>query len=210
IPQWLRRAPERGLAVDPEQRWPSIEALLDRLEHDPGRRRRTWAGAAGLALALVAGVSWQQVVDRREREASERACVAAGQAILIEDWTAERQAAIEAAFSRVSLGYAADSFTRVQAELERYAQRWASMQSQACRERSDPPLARSNACFHERRMLFRSLVDLLAEADAATVTRAIESVSRLPALELCVDDRWLAARAPPPDLLAPDPTLDAL
>jgi serine/threonine protein kinase len=29
VPAWLQRACERGLSVDPEQRWPSMEPLLD-------------------------------------------------------------------------------------------------------------------------------------------------------------------------------------
>jgi tetratricopeptide (TPR) repeat protein len=210
VPQWLRRALERGLAVDPEQRWPSMDALLDRLERDPSRTRWLGVGATGLALALVAGVSWQRITDAHEREAAEQACVAAGQAIFVEDWTADRQTAIETAFAQVELGYAADSFARTQTELDRYAQHWADMQTRACREGASEHSAQRQACFHERRMLFRSLVELLAEANAPMVTRAIESVSQLPALELCADDRWLASQPPPPDLLAADPELERL
>jgi tetratricopeptide (TPR) repeat protein len=210
VPQWLRRVLERGLAIDPEQRWPSMDALLDRLERDPSRTRWLAAGAVGLALALVAGVSWQRITDAQQRDAADRACVAAGQAIFVEDWTAERQAAIETAFAQVELGYAADSLLRTRAELDRYAQRWADMQTQACREGSSELSARRQACFHERRMLFRSLVELFAEANAPTVTRAIESISQLPTLDHCIDDRWLAAQPPPPDLLAPDPDLELL
>jgi serine/threonine protein kinase len=35
VPGWLRRACERGLAVDPAARWPSMEALLEALAQGP-------------------------------------------------------------------------------------------------------------------------------------------------------------------------------
>src|SRR5262249_36671542 len=56
-PSWLRRILLRGLAVEPERRWPSVEALLDALEDTPRRRRRRWliAGAAVAMLAVAGG-----------------------------------------------------------------------------------------------------------------------------------------------------------
>ena len=43
VPDWLRRIVVRGLEVDPENRWPSMEALLEQLGRDPGaKRRRMW------------------------------------------------------------------------------------------------------------------------------------------------------------------------
>ncbi|EDM77230.1 serine/threonine kinase family protein, partial [Plesiocystis pacifica SIR-1] len=40
VPTWLRRVLERGLAPTPDERWPSMRALLDALDDDPTRRRR--------------------------------------------------------------------------------------------------------------------------------------------------------------------------
>src|SRR5213076_1289088 len=40
VPGWIRRALERGLAVAPADRWPSMHALLAALS--PERRRRRW------------------------------------------------------------------------------------------------------------------------------------------------------------------------
>lgn len=52
VPGWLRRACARGLSVEPAQRFPSVEALLD---------------------ALVSGqraVRWPSATDRRSRSAA--------------------------------------------------------------------------------------------------------------------------------------------
>src|SRR5262249_24549572 len=59
VPRWLRAAIVRGLAADPEQRWPSIGALCDELERRQQRARRGLI-AGGLALAGVAGtaIAW--------------------------------------------------------------------------------------------------------------------------------------------------------
>ena len=59
VPAWLRRALVRGLSVDPERRFTSMEALLTALERGLLRGKR-WRvglglGALGLAAALVPG-----------------------------------------------------------------------------------------------------------------------------------------------------------
>ena len=52
LPSWLVRACMRGLAKQPRDRFASMQALLDALQHDRTRRRRSWA-----ALALVGVLS---------------------------------------------------------------------------------------------------------------------------------------------------------
>jgi len=52
-PRWLRRALRRGLAAAPEDRYPSMAALVGALRRDP-RRRRVRAAIVGLALAAAA------------------------------------------------------------------------------------------------------------------------------------------------------------
>ena len=66
-PPWVWRVIRRGLAVDPAQRYPSMNALLAALENDP----RKWfmrAGVFALGLALAGGV-WQAFEARGERAA---------------------------------------------------------------------------------------------------------------------------------------------
>ncbi|EDM77574.1 WD-40 repeat [Plesiocystis pacifica SIR-1] len=55
VPEWLRAVIARGLSADPDERWPSMRALLDALVDDPDVRRRRIlrTGAFGLSLALV-------------------------------------------------------------------------------------------------------------------------------------------------------------
>ena len=61
VPPWLRAVLLRGLAVDPDQRWPSMRALLDAIGSDPIARRRRialWLASASVTLAVVAALGW--------------------------------------------------------------------------------------------------------------------------------------------------------
>jgi len=55
VPRWLRGAVERGLAQKPEERWPSLRALLDAVARRRARTRFAVVAAAGVA-AVVGGV----------------------------------------------------------------------------------------------------------------------------------------------------------
>jgi serine/threonine protein kinase len=53
VPRRLHRLVRRGLACEPEQRWPSMDELVAELEHCL-RRRRSWLGLDGLTRRIVA------------------------------------------------------------------------------------------------------------------------------------------------------------
>ncbi|HFE47645.1 MAG TPA: serine/threonine protein kinase [Nannocystis exedens] len=55
VPAWLRRALLRGLAPRPDDRWPSMQALLEALSRDPAQRRRRWLQAPGIVALLGVG-----------------------------------------------------------------------------------------------------------------------------------------------------------
>ena len=82
-PRWLQRIITRGLAADPRDRWPTIDALAAAIERRLGRRRRALvlAGAGVAALAATAIVistrsapapraDWSPVVIGRESKDS--------------------------------------------------------------------------------------------------------------------------------------------
>ncbi len=64
-PPWLRRALERGLQVAPEQRWPSMAALIAELQRDREARWPRWAPAAAVA-GMIAAVAFAVVRGREE------------------------------------------------------------------------------------------------------------------------------------------------
>ena len=64
VPAWLRAVVVRGLAADPEARWPSMDALITALHADPAARRRKLtlliAGPLAIAAAVAAGYKLNQ------------------------------------------------------------------------------------------------------------------------------------------------------
>jgi WD40 repeat protein/predicted Ser/Thr protein kinase len=68
IPPRIFRVLQRGLQVDPLDRYPSMETLLDDLARDPrvAVQRAAWGLAGLVGVGLVAGLWWS---EREEREA---------------------------------------------------------------------------------------------------------------------------------------------
>ena len=74
LPRWLLAILQRGLAADPAERFPSMDALLAALSNDPGaaRRRRLRVVALAFASAAIAALLVILAVDLRERWADRR------------------------------------------------------------------------------------------------------------------------------------------
>src|SRR5262249_45088222 len=125
VPRWLRAVLRRGLAADPERRFPSVDALLARVERALAwRRRGALAAARGVPAAGVG-------VRARGRGVSGPLC--AGAASHLEGvWDAASHAAVERAFLASGRPYAADTLARVAARLDGYVAAWTAMRTEAC------------------------------------------------------------------------------
>ncbi len=203
VPAWLRRVLIRGLAVEPDQRWPSMAALLSELSKDPAQARRRWftsaalagfvgAGSFGAASLLPAATPVCQGID------DELAGV----------WDPARSEAVQAGLQNTGVAYAADTWARVQPALDDYAQTWLAMRTEACEthhaaRQSDQLFDLRSACLDQRRDSLNALVDILAGADAAAVEKAVTASLALPPLATCADTEALTQSVPPPD----DPAL---
>ena len=79
VPRWLLRIITRGLAADPSERWPTLDALVAAIERRASRRRVRLLAVAAALVACVAVIalmrrerapvaaSWAPVVIGRER-----------------------------------------------------------------------------------------------------------------------------------------------
>src|SRR5262249_25585526 len=127
VPLWVRRALLRGLRVKPEERYPTLEALLADLARDPGtRRRRALRGAlvAGLAALPVFGT----VRSRREQGLLCRGA----ERKLSGVWDDARKQTIHAAFLATGKPFAEDAFRAVAHGLDQYAAAWTAQHTEAC------------------------------------------------------------------------------
>ncbi|MCA9709068.1 MAG: tetratricopeptide repeat protein, partial [Myxococcales bacterium] len=192
VPVWLGRLVRRGLAREPERRYPSMEALLAALIQGAARRRIRRAGlwAAGLVVA-GGGLSYALVP-------SPTPC-RGGEDRLRTVWNDERAAAIASAFEATGLPYADEVHTRAQQRLDDYAEAWVGVYTEVCEataihERQTPAeLDRRIACLDERLAELDALLQVLGEADDRVAEHAAQAASELRAPGTCTEA--LAERA---------------
>jgi len=206
VPGWLQAAVLRGLALDPEARWPELGALLAALRDDPRLRRRRrlrmLGSAALLGLAALATVAWLREREREPTPPCQAAAAALGDA-----WNAARADQVHAALLREP-SYAEQAWPRIERHLDGYAESWIAMHRDACLahhrgEQSDELLDRRMACLTHRRAELAALVDVLAEADAGITEQSVRAALGLPEIRECGDLVALRMELGPPD----DPVL---
>ncbi len=109
LPLWIMRALRRGLAADPEDRYPTLEAMLSDLEEDPDERRRRRLRMVGIVLTAVVTVVtlvfvgewlWESWRDGRDEANAARRLALAEERIeaLLEDGARDEADELFAAF----------------------------------------------------------------------------------------------------------------
>jgi len=203
VPGRLRRACERGLAVEPERRWPSMDALLNELHElvAPRARRRVALGLmAGLAV-LGGGLGLGQYMGVRDR------CTGA-RAQLEGVWNDGRKQAVKAAILGTELVYAPGTWERVEPRLDDYAEAWTDKHTEVCEatrvteEQTEETMALRMRCLRAHRTALDAAVEVLVGADAQVVEQAVGLVAGLPTLDRCDDVELLERqrqRVPPPE-----------
>jgi eukaryotic-like serine/threonine-protein kinase len=186
VPPSLKKALERGLSVDPRQRFPSMEALVSALE--PRRRTRALWLTAPLVVLGLAGLAWQ----------STPRCTGA-KALAEAVWnpkvlkTLEHVLSTEPAIAGL-----------VRERLDAYVSGWTSMHTEACEasrvrgEQSDQVLTLRMTCLERRRVEVRELLGVLVASKPDQTRAATEAVNSLTPLELCANIEGLLANVPPP------------
>ena len=199
IPAPLHTLLLRGLAPDPQERWPSMEALLEQLRRRvaPQRRWVVLAGTVGL-LAVGGGLGSTRALEWLHR------CTGA-RAQLEGVWDEARTQQVEHAILGTGLSYAPETWERVKPRLDAYATAWAAEHTDACEatrsrgEQSEEAMGLRMACLHQRRVYLRATVGELEQADATVVENAVQAVANLPGLSRCQDLEALRAEVPPPE-----------
>ena len=199
VPRTIVAALRRGLAFYPQQRWPTMDALLEALWWDPRRRRNRWLRGLTvvgiLALGAVAVWAWSQ--DQPQPCTGAREQVAG-------IWDDTRRAEVEAAIVGVGPSYASDVWTRVDPKLSSYVDAWVEMHTEACEatsvrgEQSARALDQRMQCLHRARTELAAVVDTLSDADPSVVRKASRLVAGLRPLSRCADIGALDADVEPP------------
>ncbi|MEM7151949.1 MAG: tetratricopeptide repeat protein [Myxococcota bacterium] len=200
VPAAVHRVVLRGLQFDPEQRWPSMKALLEPLSRQLTPRRRRWLGPAAVfgAVGVFAAVRWSS------RALWDPTCTGSRDRVQ-EAWDEARAQRVRDAMLATDLPYAAETWARVEPRLDAYAEAWIQTHRDACeatavrREQSEHQRDLRMACLSSRHRHLRTIVDELQNADAPLVEQAVAAVAQLPRISRCSDLPALEAEVPPPD-----------
>ena len=198
VPAHVRRILLRGLDIEPQRRWPSMEALLEALGSTLPRRQRHWLVAAGLVV-LSLGVALPLM-----HNLSEPPC-RGGARRLVGLWDGAREAALGQAFHATGRPNADESWSRTARVLDTYAHDWAAMHVEACEatrvrgEQSDAVLSLRMACLERRLESLRALTGVYEHPDAALVDQAARAAHALPPLQECANVEALQAPIPLPE-----------
>ncbi len=196
-PRWLRRLLARGLAIRPEDRFPSMAALIAALQRAPLRRRQLALAAAIVVALITAGAIGVAVSstpdpcpDPRERLAG--------------IWDPARRGALRRAFATSSLARSEQLAERSERALDEYTGRWLEVRRTSCEatwvrgEQSPAALDRETRCLEDARRELANLSAALAAGDSLLVAEAETLIAALPDLARCrglpADDGPIAPR----------------
>jgi eukaryotic-like serine/threonine-protein kinase len=203
VPRWLVATLYRGLANRPEDRFPTMDALLAALERGQtrARLRRALAAVAGVAMCVVAVLGIQQMQRARAADGCDEAGARIG-----ELWHPERRNAVREAVLTTGTSYATTTAQKVMPWIDAQAVQWKSARTEICldaevRGQLDPAQTeRALECLDERWTQLESLLGELEQADSAISQRAVAAAAGLAPIAACRDAEQLArVPSPPPE-----------
>lgn len=185
VPAQVEKALRKGISKEPPRRHRSMASLLALLQTERelllGERRRVsrwWMAAA----AAVGGLAWAAMPSHVDP------CADPGRE-LKGVWGPDESAALRAVFEGSGVPYAQDSWTRVDAAVDRYVTEWTEMASEACEasqhERPLPTTGGTVACLAQRRRVLASYLEVLTAGQPEALAKAVAGVEDLPAVSLC-------------------------
>ncbi|ACY17833.1 serine/threonine-protein kinase [Haliangium ochraceum] len=189
VPSWVWRVLLRGLATEPEQRYPDMHALLSALSADPARKRRQ----RGTAVALLFGGTAAGVLATMlASEHRDERCTAAAESALEEVWTEATRNQVRAAFAASTLPYAATAWQSVDRGIQDYIRRWQHSSIELCESDAEDGLdgtadghAPTTLCLDTQAERLQLLVTELVHADAHLVENASSALAFLGQPEAC-------------------------
>ena len=195
MPRHITEAIRRGMSPRSRERWPDMDALLDRLTLDPRRRRRI-AALSALGGAAVAGLLAAASYGDARCSQSQR--------LLDTVWDPNRRAEVQASLGAVPAPFAEAVRERSVEALDEYAAQWVQMHQEACEatsvrgEQSQATLDLRMACLRRARDGLGAAVDVLADADVEVAEHSHAMLQQLHPLQRCADVDALREDVAPP------------
>ncbi len=198
IPARVYNALVRGLSEDPVARFPSMDELLDALEHDPWRtpKKAALLSVAGLGIAAVASLL-----------AAPNPCEGIGDEIA-DVWNESRSDRVRAAFTGTDAKHAETSFAFIESRLHELTQEWARARTDTCEARNSASVSEAEtnlriACLDRQRDRLRAIgAQLEATEDPVTLLEAPPRLVELALVESCANQvviQQMCEEYSPPD-----------
>ncbi|MFO0658950.1 MAG: serine/threonine-protein kinase, partial [Polyangiaceae bacterium] len=174
-PSWIRPILTRGLREQPEERWPTMLAMLGAIELRRKRRRqRPWVALfASLFVAVPALVWFTQKYPL--------SCDASG-ASLANVWNGSSKTNVLQAFQRTFPGEDSERFGIIDRALDSYRDSLIRGAREACEAtrihgvQSEALLDRRMGCLEDRRRAVEHLTTIFSSGGEATLSRAPDAV----------------------------------
>jgi len=180
----LRAVLYRGLRARPEDRYPDMPALLERLA-----RTRHPVGpmvVVGTVVVMMTGLVVGVIDERRDRCDEE--------AIVAEVWNDDVRARIEGHLRTVGGDYGSTAADLATSRLDAYTEAWRPIYGETCDASSEEPaptqLARQ-LCLQWRLQEMASVVEVLEDADEMLARNVPQILAALPPPNVCAQDRML-------------------
>ena len=202
VPGWLRDVVVRGLSVDPDARWPSIEVLAGQLVRARKSPARTAVIIAAVAVAaiVIGGLG----VWFGRRGAAADPCGDAGEP-MARVWSDAVKTDIREAFRATGRPEADAVYERLRIVLGGYAATWVSMSTQLCRVGPGDSDTERNlrqlqlTCLDRRLTEMSELVTkFTGDVDDKKVVNAVHDAFDLLGVGTCADTEGLLAAVPEP------------
>lgn len=186
VPRWLDRIIDRGLSLDPAERFLSVDALLKEVE----RCRRRPTKYLVIAAALGGSVATAAALGFGDEEPDPCATAAQSVATL---WSEAGREELRQTFLGTEDLLAEYTWARVEPKLDAYAQSIQTLRVEACLstrvrgEASEEALDIRVSCLDRRAREFDALLDVFGDAGSQTVLQAVAATEGLAAPESCRD-----------------------
>ncbi len=197
MPRWLGQIIARGLEIEPEKRFSSLDELVNTLERGLTRRRTALGIGAGLALSVFAVSLALAGIERGTR-------CRGMENQLHGVWDDSVRKAGQSAFEATERTYAKHVWNKVRQNLDDYAERWVLARKNACeaaKVRHDHSAELHDAqviCLDRKLGQLGALANVFTRADATMVDGAIEASLKQSHDSLCDDLEALSAEPRPP------------
>jgi eukaryotic-like serine/threonine-protein kinase len=193
VPGWLRQVVLRGLRTDPDDRYPSMDALLAELQQDPPRTGRPWV-AVGVATAVGGGIVAAYVLTRPK---AEEIC-ARGEVVMAEHWNDARSEEVRRALLDAGSPYAEVTWQTVSSRLDAHARQWIDTYANRCRAdralrsgRIDHTQSPALVCLDDQLVEMDATLEGLLDTPAGALERAVGLVQALSPPSRCTKDSAL-------------------